>query len=134
LFTALGVGDRAWSLRLRAAALNVVWSVLEDCPTGGVIDIWIDPTRDPESVRTGLAATGVGSVSEILCEVQGDVAADRYAARDRHPGHLPPDEATLTRIREAARVIEPLGVGRTLRVDTTSEVDLGEVLDWLRGR
>lgn len=134
LFSTLGVGDRDWSLQIRTAALGIIWSVLPDFPDGAVIDIWIDPTRDPEAVRTGLAQTEVGEVREILCDVPGDVAAQRYAARDRHPGHLPADAATLTRIREAARSMAPLGVGRALRVNTTREVDVNDLVDWLRER
>lgn len=132
LFTTLGVRDRAWSLQVRATSAAVIWSVLPDCPRGAVIDIWADPTRDPEAVRAGLAQAGAGPMREILCVVPGEVAVRRYATRERHPGHLPPDDATLTRIREAAALMAPLGVGPTMRVDTTREVNLDEVVSWLR--
>lgn len=42
LFDVLGVGDRAWSTRLGAAANEVFWSMLADCPTGAVVDVWLD--------------------------------------------------------------------------------------------
>ena len=56
----------------------------------------------------------------------------RYSARDRHPGHLTPDEGTLGRIRQAAQVISPLGLGPALRVDTTRAVDVSGLAAWVR--
>lgn len=97
-----------------------------------MIDIWLDPSRDHEVARDGLAGVGVESAYEILCDVPGEIAAQRYAGRTRHPGHLPPDEATLDRIRAAARIIAPLGLGPALRVDTTGHVDVADIANWLR--
>lgn len=132
LFTTLGVGDRARSLQLRAAALQVIWSLLPDCPEGAIVDLWLDPRRDHGVAQDGLARAGVGPVLEVLCAPPSDVAAARYAARRRHRGHLPPDEQTLTRIKEAADLIAPLELGPTLRLDTSSSVDADQVADWLR--
>lgn len=47
-------------------------------------------------------------VREVLGAPPGEVAAARYAARSRHPGHLPPDSATLASIKEATARIAPL--------------------------
>jgi predicted kinase len=134
LFRTLGVDDRAWSLQVRAAALGVVFSLLPDCAAGAVIDVWIDPARDQQTFREAFAsAVGEGDViREILCEVPGDVAASRYAGRDRDPGHLPADDATLSRIRAAAALISPLGIAPALRVDTSREVGFDEITGWLR--
>jgi len=134
LFTTLGVGDRAWALQLRTASLAVIWSLLPDCPDGAIVDLWLDPERDRGVAQSGLTRAGVGPVLEVLCAPPAAVAAARYAARSRHPGHLPPDEATLTRIREAAELIAPLGLGPTLRLDTSSSVNADQVADWLRQR
>lgn len=132
LFTSLGVGDRAWSLQLRAAALEVIWSLLPGCPGGAVVDVWLDPQRDQGVAQDGLGRAGIGQVLEVLCEVPGEIAAARYAARSRHPGHLPPDDATLARITAAAALIEPLGLGPVMRVDTTSAVSIDDVSAWIR--
>lgn len=134
LFTTLGVGDRAWALQLRTASLAVIWSLLPDCPDGAIVDLWLDPERDRGVAQSGLTRAGVGPVLEVLCAPPAPVAAARYAARSRHPGHLPPDEATLTRTREAAELIAPLGLGPTLRLDTSSSVNADQVADWLRQR
>lgn len=132
LFASLGVRDRAWSLQLRAASLDVLWSLLPDCPYGAVVDIWLDPTRDQGVAAAGLARAGAGRVLEVLCDVRGEVAAARYAARDRHPGHLPPDRDTLTRIMVAADLMAPLDLGPAFRVDTSVPVDIGALVGWLQ--
>ena len=43
LFDVLGVNDRAWSLQLGAATMEVLWSLLRECPGGAVLDLWLDP-------------------------------------------------------------------------------------------
>lgn len=131
LFDALGTGDRAWSRQLGAAANEVLWSLLPDFPVGAVVDVWLDPHRDAGSAERGLARAGVGTAYEVRCECPGEVAVERYAARMRHPGHLPPDEQTLHRIRDAA-AMAGLGVGPVLRVDATRPVDIAEVAAWVR--
>jgi predicted kinase len=134
LFDTLGVRDREWALQLRQAALQVVWSVLPDCPTGAIVDVWLDPTRDVGVADAVRVAIGNSLVLEVLCDVPGDVAAARYAARTRHAGHLLPDDSTLGRIRQAAPLIQPLGLGPALRLDTSEPVLLDDVVSWLRAQ
>ncbi len=102
LFGALGVRDRDWSRQLGGASLEVIWALLPDFPQGAILEMWLDPTRDVGVAKDGLRRAGIREVVEVLCIVPGETAADRYARRSRHPGHLPPDESTLARIRNAA--------------------------------
>lgn len=132
LFDVLGAGDRAWSTRLGAAANEVLWSLLADCPTGAVVDVWLDPVRDAGFAGRGLARAGIQTAYEVRCDCPGPLAAQRYADRRRHPGHLPADEATLDRIRAAAPSMVGLGVGPALQVDTSRPVDLASVTEWVR--
>ena len=46
--------------------------------------------------------------------------------------HKPPDDETLQRIRDAARVIAPLGVGPCVELDTSLVVDIGELVAAVR--
>ena len=131
LFDTLGVGDRAWGLQLRQAALEVIWSVLPDCPAGAIVDVWLHQTWNPDDAASVLARTDV-VVLEVLCDVPGELAAARYAARKRHPGHLPPDQATLSRIVAAAPLMKPLGLGPSLRLDTSRPVNVAQLTDWVR--
>lgn len=132
LFDELGMGDREWSKRLGAASNEMIWALLPHGYGGAVVDTWLDPTRDdPALAKRGIAAAGIGVVLEILCRCPGDLAVERYRNRIRHPGHLGADEGTLRRIRAAAGLIEPLGLGPSLEVDTDRPVDTDRVFSWL---
>lgn len=134
LFDLHGVRDRAWSVSAGHASLEVIWSLASSCPTGPVVDVWLDPVRDAGLAQRGLATGGIRDVVEILCACPGEEAASRYAARRRHPGHLPPDSVTLRRIARAAQMMEPLGVGPAIRIDTSMPIDLAALSAWVRGQ
>ena len=131
LFDVLGVRDREWSLRLGAAANSVLWALLSHCPEGAIVDIWLDPIRDAGLSQQGLAQAGVKTAFEIICDCPAEVAAQRYASRIRHPGHLPPDRATLQRIHDSSVLMTPLEIGPTKRIDTTRPVDIPALVEWL---
>jgi len=129
LFASLGVTDRRL---LRAASLDLIVVLLRGSPTGGVVDLWVDPTRDPETVRRHLEGAGIQRALEVRCVVSGELAAQRFAARPRVGPHRPADEELLRRIREAAALLRPLGIGPTFEVDTSDTVDMAPVLRWVR--
>jgi predicted kinase len=96
-----------------------------------VLDIWIAPRRDVARVAALLRPWWERLV-EVRCEVSADVAATRYASRERGFPHRPPDAETLDRIRDAADHPEALGANRTVVVDTTRPVALGDVVSAVR--
>jgi predicted kinase len=96
-----------------------------------VIDIWVAPRRDTQRIRDLLKRWWDRAV-EVRCQVPAVVAVERYAARPRPWPHLPPDADTFTRIREAAERPESLGAPRTVVVDTTRPVELGDVVTAVR--
>ena len=97
-----------------------------------VVDIWIAPRRDTDRVRD-LLKPWWDDVVEVRCQVPAVVAVERYVARGRvTPPHLPPDEDTLARIRDAADHPEALGAPRTVVVDTTRPVEIGDVVTAVR--
>ena len=119
---------------VRAAAREVLTRLIPDCPRGCILDIWVNPVHDQSEVYDALAALDHVAFLEVVCTVSAELAIERYAGRPRHPAHLPADQATLDRIREAAPMIGPLGLGPHVEVDTTGEVRLAELLRWLRER
>jgi predicted kinase len=96
-----------------------------------VVDIWIAPRHDTERVRDLLKPWWERMV-EVRCEVPAVIAVERYVARPREWPHLPPDEETLARIRDAAAHPEALGAPRTVVVDTTRPVEIGDVVTAVR--
>ena len=132
LFDVLGVRDREWSLQLGVAANKVLWTLLSHCPAGAIVDMWLDPIRDVGVTQEGLALADVQTAYEVICDCPAELAVQRYAGRVRHPGHLPPDQATLQRIHDSSILMTPLGIGPTKRIDTTRPVDIPDLVEWLR--
>jgi predicted kinase len=96
-----------------------------------VLDIWIAPRRDLERITALLAPWWEGLV-EVRCQVPAQVAVERYVARERAWPHLPADDETLQRIREAVERPEPLGADRTVVVDTTRRVSVSALARTIR--
>jgi len=130
LFDTLGLGDKTWADTLGRASSAVVWALLTNGIAHTVVDTWIDPSRDDaDGARSHLATST--HVVELLCDCPGELAASRYAQRVRHPGHSI-NEHLLRRIRASALLMRPLGIGPTLRVDTSAPVDVAAVVSWVR--
>lgn len=129
LFASLHVADRG---ALRAASLEVIVALLRSSPTGGVVDIWVDPTRDVDAVRRHLATAAIERCVELQCVLAGERAAERFAARPRTGPHRPADAELLQRIKAAAPLLRPLGIGACLGIDTSDVVDVDGVVAWLR--
>ena len=124
-----GAGQSLFRLRLDAE--EELFETLEGTAGCAVVDIWVAPGRDTERITGSLKGLG-RPVVEVLCRVPPAVAASRYEARARSGGpHLPPDKATLQRIRDAARVIAPMGMGVCIDLDTSGPVRIRGLLDQL---
>jgi phosphoribosylanthranilate isomerase len=105
---------------------------LEAFEGDAVVDIWIAPRRDTERVRD-LFKRWWDDAVEVRCQVPAEVAIARYVARGRDwPPHAVADQETLARIRDAADHPESLGVPRTVVVDTTRPVEIGDVVAAVR--
>jgi len=96
-----------------------------------VVDIWITPRRDTARI-VELLGPWWDRLVEVRCQVPAEVAIRRYVARERGWPHLPADDDTLARIRDAAERPEPLGAPRTVLVDTTRPVEIGDVVTAVR--
>jgi predicted kinase len=116
---------------LRDDAEQEVVRRLEAVAGEAVLDIWIAPHRDVARVA-GLLRPWWDRLVEVRCDVPVEVAVARYAARERGLPHLPADTETLDRIREAAARPEPLGAPRTVVVDTTRPVSVGDLVSAVR--
>lgn len=122
LFDALGCADRETRHRLSRASDEVLLRVASSSGGAILVNWW-----DHETAPTRLRAISTALV-EVFCDVPVEVAAARFAARQRHPGHLDhlrtPDEHRegIRRMRDSFR--GPLRVGEHLIVvDTRAAVD-----------
>lgn len=112
---------REWSRVLGAAAGETLWTLLGDARCGAVLDNWLPPALRPVAAA-GLRRAGVppSATHEVWCEVPGELARERYAARaaGRHAVHTVSDWDLWI------PAAEPLALGPVHRVDTTRPVDV----------
>lgn len=120
---ALGVADERWSEGLSRAAFEVLFAVAAEVPRAV-----LEGNFYPEA-RTSLAALS-GPLVELHCRCPLTECRRRFQNRPRHPihgEHTPP-------LSFFSQFEQPVGLGPVLEVDTTTEVDLDEVLAWLAAR
>ena len=107
--------DRAWSRRLGAAAMELLWTLAADAPAV-VIEANFRPRIDYERAKlSGLAVQPV----EVHCVCPPEVAVQRYNARATHPVHV----VTTLQPEQMAEYDRPVGIGALVTVDTTVPVD-----------
>lgn len=125
-----GGPQRRWNSTLGAAASETMWALLADAPGGAVLEsCWLADVR--HLVVAGLRGAGAAHPIEIWCDAPYGTVRARFAERypRQHPIHgQPMDEAEWEQRR---RLAEPLGICRTLRVDTAGPVDLERIVGWI---
>lgn len=110
--------DLAWSNRLGAAAMELLWALAADAPA-----VVLEANFRP---RYAYVRSKIGELSarpvEVNCVCPPELAARRYAERamGRHPVHV------VTRLTPEllAEYDRPVGIGEVITVDTTSPVDV----------
>jgi predicted kinase len=125
-----GPVDRAWSKRLGAGAMELLWRLAADAPAC-LLEANFAPSISPRP-RSMLSELAVdGSLIEVHCSCHREEAVRRYEARAltsaRHPVHVEaryPDEW-----RELETVV---GLGPVVEVDTTLPVDVRAIGEAVR--
>jgi len=126
LFDGLGTGDLAWSQRLGEATYIAMLALVEESVAAGA-----GLVLEANFIRGGearLAALPVRFV-QVHCSAPLEVLLERYASRERHPGHV--DAERIDALRDAVESgrHDPLDLpGRTISVDTSEPVDLGQLV------
>ncbi|HUB40213.1 MAG TPA: AAA family ATPase [Streptosporangiaceae bacterium] len=113
--------DLAWSRRLGAAAMELLWALAIDAPAAVLeANFWPGDAR----VEARLSALGTVPV-EVHCRCPIDECMRRYAERapSRHPVHVDSAEGRAT-AETFARSARPIGRGPVITVDTTRPVDI----------
>ncbi len=120
LWDALGPGDRAWSSKLGAAAMEVLWRLAGDA--GSAV---LESNFHPAFAHRFDALCG--RLVEVHCTCDPELARARYASRRRHPCHFDLTYGLEMFDRWVADA-GPLGLrGPALTVDTTEPVDVDDL-------
>lgn len=120
LFDTLGCADRDERFRLSRASDEVLFRLAAASESAVLVNWW-----EHDSARTRLREMA-STVVEVFCDCPVEVAAARFEARRRHPGHhdarrTPAQvEEGVSRMRETFR--GPLGIGPVVHVDTQRRV------------
>jgi predicted kinase len=116
--------DLAWSRRLGAAAMELLWTL-----AARSADVLIESNFLPHSdyERSRLTALG-GCPLEVHCACPAELAAARYNTRGRHPVH----HMTHASVEALAEWDRPVGVGTLVTVETTLPVDVAAVAAQVR--
>jgi predicted kinase len=131
LFDSLGVGDEPWRHRLSRASDEILYTVAAGT-RGAVLDNWWQ--REWAAGRL----PRLGRLVEVHCDCPVEVAASRFRARRRHPGHLDPD-LTDVELADRIEVVRstyqgPLRLGGpVLTVDTHRPVDVAALVSEITG-
>jgi predicted kinase len=128
LFDGLGTGDLAWSQRLGPPTFGVMLALAEESLEAGASLVLEANFVCGGKVEARLAALPARFV-QVHCSAPLEVLVERYASRERHPGHV--DSERIDALREAVESgrHDPLDLpGETIRIDTTGPVDLEAVV------
>jgi predicted kinase len=116
--------DLAWSRRLGAAAMELLWALAAKTPAV-VIEANFRPYSEYERAKlSGLAAQPV----EAHCACPPQLALQPYNARVTHPVHV----VTALQMEAMAEYDRPVGIGTLVTVDTTVTVDVNAVATTVR--
>jgi predicted kinase len=113
--------DLAWSKRLGAASMELLWALALDAPAVVLeANFWSGDARLEARIR----ALGTVPV-EVHCRCPLGECLRRYAERapSRHPVHVDGAERSVT-ADSFARSAKPIGRGPVITVDTTGPVDV----------
>lgn len=131
LFDSLGCDSRDQRYRLSRASDEVLYALAESSGTAVLVNWW-----NHDSAPSRLRAIS-SSLVEVHCDCPVEVAAARFAARRRHPGHLDQlrspqeDEEGIRRMREPYR--GPLRLSEpVVTVDTGRPLDDATVVELVR--
>jgi predicted kinase len=127
LFDALGSGDLEWSQRLGVGTYEILSALVEESVDVGASLVLEGNFVRGSELEARLAALPARFV-QIHCSAPLGLLLERYASRERHPGHV--DSERIDALRDAVETgrHDPLELpGETIRVDTSGAVDLASL-------
>lgn len=132
LYETLGAGDSEWSSRLGGAAFALLFdhaAALLEAGRSAIVEAnFFRGGAEPE-----FAALPAHRVVQIHCSAPLELLVERYTSRRRHHGHHDDEKVHLLRERFDRGAHEPLDLaGDLIRVDTSSPVDTGAIVDRVR--
>lgn len=124
LYDALGTGDVTWSGRIGEAAYALIFSLAATLLASDVSPI-VEANFFHGAQESRFDALPEHRVLQIVCEAPLPVLLERYALRERHPGHHDDEKIHELAGRFESGAHRPLELaGDLVRLDTTRPVDV----------
>jgi predicted kinase len=125
-------GDVAFSRRIGAAAMEVLWALAPHCPAV-VLEANFRTTSGYERRKvTDLLAAG-SHIVEVCCRLPREEASRRFAERAREVRHHPAHSLAEMSPERMAEYEQPFALSPVIEVDTTSAIDIGVLLTAVNG-
>jgi predicted kinase len=125
LWDTLGAGDSAWSRKLGAAAMDVLWRLAAEAGSA------VLESNFHRAFAHRFSALS-GSVVEVYCSCDPELARSRYSTRRRHPCHFDQTYG-LDMFDRWVADSGPLDLGGpVIEIDTTEPVDVRAVAERVR--
>lgn len=120
LYDTLGVGDLDWRNRLSRASDEILFRAAKRLPGAVLISFWQHDISPPPLHGLG------GSLIQVYCHCDLEIAKARFLERTRHAGHL---DSIRGYSAPASNARRPLALrGPLIEVDTSGDVDIAVVV------
>ena len=134
LFETRGIGDAEWRGQLSRKADQVLIDRATKLPAAVLAPWWHHP-GSPEASGTPneWLLSLPGEIIEVHCICSPSIAASRFIARTRHPGHVDGRHTfeVLLATFQSQVTLGPLAIGRTIEVSTETEPSFESLLGQL---
>ena len=126
LFESKGIGDAEWRSRLSREADEILRERALQSEGAVIVSWWRHPLSNANTGTATEWLSGLGGrCIEVYCVCDPAVAAERFARRKRHAGHLDQNKnyAELNESFEKHAQLGPLGLGALIKVATDQKLD-----------
>ncbi len=135
LFDSQGVGDSSWRRNLSRQSDDIFRREAEASNGALLVSFWRLRGMPADSgTPTDWLMNLSTRIVHLHCECPAELAAARFARRQRHPGHLDNAKSPqdiLATIQQLAS-LKPLDIGQRVPVDTSAEIEPAAVADRIR--
>ena len=129
LFDGLGAGDLAWSQRLGEATYLAMLGIVEESVAAGAGLVLEANFVAGGELAARLAALPARFV-QVHCTAPLELLLERYASRERHPGHVDAQRIEALRGAVESGRHDPLDLpGETIRIDTSVPINLEAIAE-----
>ena len=125
LFTALDgpPGDVAFSRRIGAASMDLLWALAPHCPAV-VLEANFRAQSEHERAQVAALAQGGAQIVEVYCRLPREEASRRFAERARQERHHPAHALAEMSPDRMIEYEEPFALSPVIEVDTTRPIDI----------